>query len=131
MSVTYDKPRIASTIIIGIILTISLIITISLLPITWGQISEAIKQNSQSQESAAGQVTSAFALSLVAAMGLAVLIIVNFSLAISNGICLLFSIKNRKSIFLPVRIISYVYDVALAFVIVTSLVKAIMFIMGV
>lgn len=130
MSVTYDKPRIASTIIIGVILTISLILTISFLPITWGQISEQIKASSEAQESAAGQAASAFTLALVAAVGLVALIAINFILVIANSICLLFSIKNRKSTYKAVRIISYIYDAALAFVIITSLIKAIMFIVG-
>lgn len=129
--VNYDKPRIASTIVLGVFLITSLILSILLIPVTWGAVkaaADAAKDNADSAEGAvvAGGVT-AFAL----AIGMILVFLVYIGTLITSSICLPFAIKNRKSTLKPIRIISYVYDGLFGAVLVLSIVKLILSIAGV
>ena len=122
--IEYDKKRITSTVIIGIILSICLALTVTLLPISWSAIQQA-------QDSAAGQAASTGALALVAAVGVVLVILVEIAILIANGICLPFAIKNRRSTLKPIRIISYVYDGLIGAMMLTATIKIILLIAGV
>ena len=129
--IEYDKKRITSTVIIGIILSICLALTIILLPISWSAIQQAIEESKAAQESAAGQAASAGALAIVAAVGVVLVVLVEIGILIANGICLPFAIKNRRSTLKPIRIISYVYDGLIGAMMLTATIKIILFIAGV
>ena len=105
----YDKPRITSTVLLGIFLTIFLIFVCSTISINWADVQQEANQAAEQTEGA-GAVAAAGAVALVLALGIIFLIgayIVIFLLCIP---CLIFSIKNRHSSLKPIRIISYVYD---------------------
>ena len=129
--VQYDKKRITSTIIIGVIISICLALTIVLLPISWHAIQEAIEESKNSQSSAAGQAASAGALALVAAVGVVLIVLLEIGILIANGICLPFAIKNRRSTLKPIRIISFIYDGLIGAMMLTATIKIILLFAGV
>ena len=116
---TYDKKRITSTIILGIILTILIILTIIFLPTSLS----ALQEEASEQESAAGSI----ALIFVGVIGLVLIFFFQIAINVVSGICLIFSIKNRQSTLKPIRIISYVMDALFFAVNITTLVKIIIF----
>ena len=120
---TYDKKRITSTIILGIALTIALVFTAFLLSISWS----ALQAEAQEQEEVAGSIALVF----VGAIGIVLLVMVSAVVNVLSGVCLIFSIKNRQSTLKPIRIISYVMDGLFGFVIVATLVKIILLLIGI
>ncbi len=127
----FDKPRIASTIVIGIFLLIGMIIAISLSPVTWQAVKEAADEAKNSSDNAAGQVAGASAVAFAGALGIVLVMIIYGIVTIAMGICLPFAIKNRKSTLKPIRIISYVYDGLIGATLILCIVKLILFIAGV
>lgn len=119
----YDKKRIPSTIILGIALIIALIFTGLILSISWA----ALQAEAQDQEEVAGSIALVF----VGAIGIALIILFAGAVNILSGVCLIFTIKNRQSTLKPIRIISYVMDGLFGFVILATLVKIILLIVGV
>ena len=116
----YDKPRITSTVIIGVFMLISVLVIASVYPLSWSAINDAKNNN-------AGDVIIA----IVAAMGIVLVIALLFITMIVDALLLLFSIFNRKSTLKPVRIISYVYDGILGAAILASIIKVILLFCGV
>ena len=116
----YDKPRLTSTIIIGIFLLLNIIMVIVMYPLTWQSIEEA-------RTGGAGDIVVAFAL----AVGIVLVIITYFILIVAQGIMLPFAIKNRNSTLKPVRIISYVYDGLIGAALIASIVKVILLFCGI
>ena len=124
----YDKPRIASTIIIGIFTTLCLIATIIILPFDWSTVKEAVDNTAESSDSAAGAVVGGFAVALFGVLGIALVFIVAVANAINSSICLPFAIKNKKSTLKPIRIISYVYDGIIGSLLLVNVIKIIILI---
>ena len=129
--VEFDKPRIVSTVILGIFLVGCLVLSVSLIPMTWAWVkeaAEAAKANSEDPEKGAvAAPVVAFALSL----GMILAILVYIGTLITSSICLPFAIKNKKSTLKPIRIISYVYDGLFGAVILLSIIKLILAFAGV
>ena len=129
----YDKKRIVSTVILFIFLAVGLFFAITFLPIGWKMINEAVEsaKNSNQDSSATAQVIGGGAIALVAAIGIVLVFMVFIGILIVSPICLIFSIKNRKSTLKPVRIISYVQDGLFSSLIVISIVKIILLLCGI
>ena len=121
--IEYDKPRIASTIVLGIFLTIFLIVSLLLLPVTWSAINEAIEESQNNSDNAAGAVAASFVIAIFLGLGVALAIVAYAVILLGAGLCLIFTIKNRKSTLLPIRIISFVYDGLAGAIIVLAIVK--------
>ena len=64
MTIDHDKKRIASTVILGVVLVISLIFTFIFIGTSWADLKAIVDSSSSSQETASGQVASAFAVAL-------------------------------------------------------------------
>ena len=124
----YDKPRIASTIIIGIFTTLCLIATIIIFPFDWSTVKEAVDNTAENSDSAAGAVVGGFAVALFGVLGIALVFIVAVANAINSSICLPFAIKNKKSTLKPIRIISYVYDGIIGSLLLVNVIKIIILI---
>ena len=124
----FDKPRIASTVVIGIFLIIGMIFALSLVGITWAVIDQAVEDAKNSSDNAAGQIAGASAVALVAAIGIVLVMGIYIAVAIDMSILLPFAIKNRKSTLKPIRIISYVYDGLIGATLLLSIIKIILFI---
>jgi len=128
----YDKPRIASTIILGIFLVVILTITLSLLPVSWAQINQAVESAKENNsDSAAGQVIGGAAAAFVLSIGLVLVIMIDAAIFLISGVGFIFSFRNRLSTLKPIRIISYIYDGLFAAVGVTALVKFILLMCGI
>ncbi len=115
-----DKPRITSTVIISIFLLINIILTCSLFMIGFKSI--------KAEE---GQEAGIIFVALFAGVGIVFVLLIYAAIVVSSGVCLAFSVANRKSTLKPVRIISYCYDGLLAAVIVTSIIKIILTAIGI
>ena len=120
------KKRIVSTVILGLILIVGIYFTILLLPVTWAAIKEA-SENADTGNSVVAGTAVAFALSL----GIVLAFIVYIGVLVIGIPCLLFSIRNRKSSLKPIRIISYVYDGLYGAILLISIVKMILLLIGV
>ena len=129
--ITYDKPRITSTIIIGVFLTIAMFFAILFAPVTWSAVKAAADAAKDSSEEVAGQVAGSAAVAFVGAIGMVLVIIVYIGVLIDTAIILPFSIKNRKSTLKPVRIISYVLDGLIGATLLFTVVKLILCFAGV
>lgn len=127
----YDKPRIASTIIIGIILTACIFFTVLFYGVFWSTVTTTAESGSEAETSVAGQIVAAGAVAF--AMGFLIILIILLYAAIVavNGVLFLFSFKNRNSTLKPVRIISYVMDGLIVSTSLAAVVKLILFIVGV
>ena len=124
----FDKPRIPSTIIIGIFLAIGMFLALVFVGFTWKVVEEMVESAKNSSDEAAGQIAGAGAAALVGALGVVLIMIVYIGVTIAMSICLPFSIKNRKSTLKPVRIISYVFDGLIGATLLLSIIKIILFI---
>ena len=127
----FDKPRIVSTVIIGIFLVIALIAAIMFVGVSWADVKAAADSAADSQDNAAGSAVAAGAVALAGALGIVLVILVYIGVAIDTIIILPFSIKNRKSTLKPVRIISYVFDGLIGATLLLSIIKLILFFAGV
>ncbi len=118
--IEFDKPRITSTIIIGIFMVVTIILIGTLYPVSWKALTDAVNGES-------GAVFIAFfgALAIVLVMGL---IIVS---AVVQIILLLFSIANKKSTIKGIRITSFVFDGLLSASIIAAVVKIILLACGI
>ena len=128
-----NKKRIVSTVIIGIFLAISIYFVVILFTFN---LKENLQRLSDSAtERADGQPGAVVAVGFAAGLAGATLIIMAYLFAIAplinSSICIIFSIKNRKSCLKPVRIINYVYDGLLGFIIIFTIIKIILFATGV
>lgn len=117
----FDKPRITSTVIISIFVLITLVPTIYLLPLSWA----AIKAAADAAEKGGAAVVFAGAIVIIMAM------IAEAAIIVANAICLPFSIANRKSTIPSVRILSYVIDGVSGALLITAIIKLILFICGI
>ena len=134
--VTYDKPRIVSTIILGIIVTAFVFLTIVCMQITMADVRAATENaannaNDGTAEGAAGAVVAGGAVALVMALGIVLIAALQIGMAVASGVCLIFTIKNRKSILKPIRIISYVMDGLFGAVILCAILKIIFIAVGI
>ena len=124
------KKRIVSTVILSVILTILLLFVIPNLTLNL----HAAFENIQSDVSVEKYGPMAMLVVAIGALGMlfaiAVYCILFAIAANAAGVCLIFSIKNRKSSLLPVRIINYVLDGGFTFVILASITKIILFFCG-
>jgi hypothetical protein len=128
-----NKKRIVSTVIIGIFLAISIYCVIILFTFN---LKESLQRLSDSATNRAeGQPGAVVAVGFAAGLAGAALVIMAYLFAIvalvNSSISIIFSIKNRKSYLKPVRIINYVYDGLLGFIIIFTIVKMILFATGV
>ena len=121
----YDKPRIASTIVISVFATIALVITLLTLPINWEMVKEAVDNTADNADNAAGAVAGGFVIALFGALAVVLTIALNIANVISMSICLPFSLKNRKSTLKPIRIISYVLDGVTGLILLANIVRVI------
>lgn len=124
----FDKPRIVSTVILGIFVIAATILALSLVGVTWAQIDAAVENAKNSSDSAAGQVAGASAVAFAGALAIVFVFMIYIGVTISMLICLPFAIANRKSTLKPIRIISYVYDGVIGSVIILSIIKMLLFI---
>ena len=131
MTIDHDKKRIASTVILGVVLVISLIFTFIFIGTSWADLKAIVDSSSSSQETASGQVASAFAVALAGSIWIIFIVGIYFAILISGLICLPFSIRNVKSTLLGIRIVSFIYDGLFAFTITASIVKIILFFLGI
>ena len=127
-----QKKRIVSTVIIGIFLLICIFFMTVLIPMN---LSEAIREYSeQSSESIpeseeVGEMI--IMVSLVYAIGALGILIAAHIMAliplITSSICLSVALKNRTSYLRPVRVINVGYAIVFSAIIITSVVKIIIF----
>ena len=129
--VNYDKPRIVSTVILGIFLVACLFLSITLIPVTWAAVKAATESAADSADSPEGAVVGGSVAAFALALGMVLVIIVYIGTFITSAICLPFAVKNRKSTLFPIRIISYIYDGLFAAVLILSVVKLILAFAGV
>ena len=121
---TYDKPRIVSTVIIGIVLLALLVLSIVFIPVTWGSIK--VETDGSAEEAVAAPF-----IVLAAGLGIVAIIVYYVLSIILSGLCFMFSFKNRCSIYKPIRIISYVYDGLFISLSLLAIIKIILYIAGV
>lgn len=124
----------SSTIIIGILIVINAILFAWLVPFNLKeQLAGLVESSTSNVPENAGEMIIIY--NGVTAIGvLAILIaayVPAFIILINSFISLIFSIKNRKSISKTIRIVNYVYDAILVVFIVFSIVKIILFRMGI
>lgn len=124
------KKRIVSTIILSVILTILLIFVIPNLTLNLHKSFENIKSDASLGEYGpmAILVVAVGAIGMIFAI--AIFCILFAAAAITSGVCLIFTVRNRKSCLKPIRIINYVLDGGFAFVIIASVTKIILFLCG-
>lgn len=124
------KKRIVSTVILSITLSILLIFVLNNLTLDLHKAFE----NMQSDASIEEYGEMSMLVVAIGGLGMIVASIVFLTLfinaTISAGICLIFSIRNRKSCLKPIRIINYVLDGGFVFVIGASVIKIILFFCG-
>ena len=119
-----SEKRIVSTVILGIILAINLVLACLMAPVSWSGIN-AISSGDSGAAAAALFVGLAYGIIIV------LFIIIYSAIFISSAICLIFTFKNRKSTYKPTRIISYVYDGLFIAVMALSLIKIILLLCGI
>lgn len=124
------KKRITSTIILSIILCFLLVFVLNNLTLNLHKSFESMQPDTSIEEY--GEMSM-----LIVALGGLGMIVANIvflasfaNAAIAAGICLIFSIKNRKSTLKAIRIINYVLDGGFAFIILASVTKIILFFCG-
>ena len=117
----YDKKRITSTVILGIFLLSALFAVIVFLPLSWTALKGSAEEGSK--EEAAAVIFG----SLIIVLAMLAYIISG----VLSAICLPFAIANRKSTLKAVRIISYVYDGLFGALIITSIVKLVLYMLGI
>ena len=113
------KKRIVSTVIIGILVLINLFfLCFLLLPLDLANLMPTLPENP-------GEVVLLWG---ALAAGVAMLTFIGWaaSIAITHAICLIFTIKSRKSPLKAVRIINLVLDAANVFLIVAPIVRIIL-----
>lgn len=118
------KKRITSTVILSIIIIICLVAFIALLPVN---IQDVLNSANDGSGDASEQVAKGFALAFVAIILVVIILPVYILEILINGICLIFTIKNRKSPIKAVRIINYVLDGLCASMIIGSGIKLLIF----
>ena len=120
----------ASTIVIGIFLLISLFLVVCLIPLNLSEITEGLANSiHSSNDGAGGEMNIVGALFAAPMLGIIFQFayISAFLCIINSVISLPFSIRNRKSYSTAISIINYCYIVLLASIIVFSNVKLILF----
>ena len=117
--------RLPSTIVIGILLGVALL----LLSIAYLiNVQEVIREQNANQDSTLGE-------GIGVALIVVVLIIAIFVTSISSfliaGISLPFSIKNRKATITPIRVLSFVYDGVSGVIILFAILRIVLLYLGV
>ena len=124
----------SSTIIIGIFIIISSILVAWLVPFNLKEhLARLAESSSSSVPENAGEMIIIYN-GVAAIGGLAILIaayVPAFIILINSFISLIFSIKNRKSISKTIKIVNYAYDAILVVFIVFSIVKIVLFRIGI
>ena len=110
----YDKPRIASTVVIGIILTVCLIVSLYSFLISGSLVQEILSNNK-------GGAIIAFIVTMP------VYLIAGAAVIIASIISLVFAILNRKSTLKAIRGIAIAYDVLSGLLIVSWIVITVVF----
>ena len=87
------------------------------------RINEAIEESQNNSDNAAGAVAASFVIAIFLGLGVALAIVAYAVILLGAGLCLIFTIKNRKSTLLPIRIISFVYDGLAGAIVVLAIVK--------
>lgn len=129
--VVYDKPRIVSTVILGLFLAVCLVLGIILIPTSWAAVKEAADAAKDSADTPEGAVVGGSVTAFALSLGMILVILVYIGITIVSLICLPFAVKNRKSTLYPIRIVSYVYDGLFVAVLLLSIVKLILAFAGV
>ncbi len=124
------KKRIVSTVILSIILTILLIFVLPNLTLNLHESFENMKSDTSIEEYGPMAVLVVAIAAIGMVFAIAIYCILFAAAAIASGVCLIFTIRNRKSCLKPIRIINYVLDGGFAFVIVASVTKIILFLCG-
>ncbi len=116
----YDKPRVTSTVIIGIFLVINAILAIALYPVWWSSIKVA------EEDPAAAPFVALFA-----GLGVVMILFIYVAIAAVSLVLFLFSLNNRKSTLKSIRITAIVMDSLLGAMLVASVVKIILLAVGI
>ncbi len=114
--IEYDKKRVMSTVILGIIMIPLIVFTVILTPVTVHSLADGT--------SGLGEVIAITFGLIFAFIGESLVLVV-------SGIGLPFAIANRKSTLKPVRVISYVMDGLYSAMAIIALVKIILLFCGV
>ena len=126
-----NKKRIVSTVFLGLFLIACITILVVFFPVSWKMINEAVEQSKNNTDSVTGEVVSASAVAFAGALTIVFVFIFIGIDAIVSAICLPFSIRNRKSVLKPIRIISYIYIGLFSTTLIMSIIKIILLICGV
>ena len=126
-----DKPRIASTVILGIFLSLCLFILIVFLPVGWQMVKEAADGAAASGDSPAASTRGGAATACVGSVAVVLIMFCFFGVIFVSSICLPFAIRNYRSTLKPIRIISYVYDGLFGVTLIASIVKVILLFCGI
>ncbi len=125
------KKRIVSTVILSIILSILLVVVLNFLPLDFHQSLEDLQFPDASFEKYGEMSMMLILVISMTFIGMTVMFFAIFiNSAIAAGVCLIFSIRNRKSYLKPIRIINYVLDGGFVFIIGASVIKIILFFCG-
>ncbi len=124
------KKRITSTIILSIILIILLLFVLPNLTLNLHEAFENMKSDTSIEEYGPMAILVVAIGALGMLFAIAIYCMLFAAAATAAGVCLIFTIRNRKSCLKPIRIINYVLDGGFAFVIVASVTKIILFLCG-
>ena len=129
--VVYDKPRIVSTIILGILLLVVISVTLVCIPVTFEAVRQAASEAAEGTEDPAGGAVAGSAAAFALSIFVILAILAEGGVVVASGISLIFTIKNRKSTLKPIRIISYIMDGLFVAALITCLLKIILTLCGV
>lgn len=121
------KKRITSTVILSVVLALFLFLCIAFLPF---DVKAEIAKNSKAAQDSSSDpvegVVATGAIAFVLGIGMVFFIFMYGFIILNSAICLIFTVKNRKSSLKAIRIISYIEDGAFLFCLISSLVKMIL-----
>lgn len=124
-----SKKGLASSIVISVFLTISIILLVYLIPFNMKEEMEAYQASLQEQVDENGEVI--LVIGLVAAIGALGIMLAGYTPAIiiliNSSISLILSIKNRKAEAKWIRILNYVFDGVLSTFIIIAILKIVLF----
>ena len=117
--------RLPSTIVIGILLGVALL----LLSIAYLiNVQEVIREQNANQDSTLGE---GIGVALIVVMLIIVVFVTSISSFLIAGISLPFSIRNRKATITPIRVLSFVYDGVSGVIILFAILRIVLLYLGV
>ena len=125
------KKRIVSTVFLGLFLAGCIFLLVMFFPISWKAINEAVEQSKTDSGDVTGEIVAASAVAFAGALTIVFVFLLMGLVALISAICLPFSIRNRKSVLQPIRIISYIYIGLYSISLIMSITKIILLICGV